>query len=137
VSGAPENMIVVDKLLTGFDEPRNRVLYIDKPLQEHGLLQAIARVNRLLEGKEHGLIVDYRGVLGELNQAMETYNALEGYDPEDVAGTVSDVSAEIEKLPISTMSSGICSKRWPIPTIWSRWSSSWSRRMCASVFTRR
>ena len=94
-----EMLIVVDKLLVGFDEPRNTVLYIDKPLKEHGLLQAIARVNRLFEGKDFGYIVDYRGVLGELNEAMETYNALEGFDPEDVAGTITDVSAEIAQLP--------------------------------------
>ncbi|MCB0034944.1 MAG: type I restriction endonuclease subunit R [Anaerolineales bacterium] len=94
-----ELLLVVDKLLTGFDEPRNRVLYIDKPLKEHNLLQAIARVNRLFEGKDFGLIIDYRGVLGELNKAMHTYNALEAFDLEDVAGTVTDVSAEIDKLP--------------------------------------
>ncbi len=94
-----EILIVVDKLLTGFDEPRNRILYVDKPLKEHGLLQAIARVNRLFEGKDHGLIIDYRGVLGELNKAMLTYNALEAFDAEDVAGTMTDVAAEIGKLP--------------------------------------
>ena len=94
-----EILIVVDKLLVGFDEPRNTVLYIDKPLKEHGLLQAISRVNRLFEGKDFGYIVDYRGVLGELNEAMETYNALEGYDAEDVAGTIADVAVEIAKLP--------------------------------------
>lgn len=94
-----EILIVVDKLLTGFDEPRNTVLYIDKPLKEHSLLQAIARVNRLFEGKEFGTIVDYRGVLGQLNEALETYNALEAFDPADVAGAVTDVSAEIDKLP--------------------------------------
>jgi type I restriction enzyme R subunit len=94
-----EILIVVDKLLVGFDEPRNTVLYVDKPLKEHGLLQAIARVNRLFEGKDFGYVLDYRGVLGELNEAMETYNALEGYDAEDVTGTISDVSAEIVQLP--------------------------------------
>ncbi len=94
-----EILIVVDKLLTGFDEPRNTVLYIDKFLREHSLLQAIARVNRLLEGKDFGYIVDYRGVLGELNEAMQTYNALEGYDAEDVAGAVTDMSQEVDKLP--------------------------------------
>ena len=94
-----EILIVVDKLLVGFDEPRNTVLYIDKPLKEHGLLQAIARVNRLFEGKDFGYVVDYRGVLGELNEAMETYNALEGYDAEDVKGTISDVASEIDQLP--------------------------------------
>ncbi len=94
-----EILIVVDKLLVGFDEPRNTVLYIDKSLKEHGLLQAIARVNRVFEGKEFGYIIDYRGVLGELNEAMETYNALEGYDAEDVAGALTDAAAEIARLP--------------------------------------
>jgi type I restriction enzyme R subunit len=92
-------LIVVDKLLTGFDEPRNAVLYIDKPLKEHALLQAIARVNRLHDGKEHGLIVDYRGVLGELNTALNIYNSLADFDPEDVAGMLTDVQEEIDRLP--------------------------------------
>ena len=94
-----ELLIVVDKLLVGFDEPRNVVLYIDKSLREHGLLQAIARVNRLFEGKQFGYIVDYRGVLGELNEAMQTYNALEGYDPSDIEGTISGISSEMALLP--------------------------------------
>jgi len=94
-----EILIVVDKLLVGFDEPRNTVLYIDKSLREHGLLQAIARVNRLYEGKDYGLIIDYRGVLGELNEALETYNALEDFDVEDVAGTVTDISQVVSELP--------------------------------------
>ncbi len=92
-------LIVVDKLLVGFDEPRNTVLYVDKPLKEHGILQAIARVNRLFEGKEFGYVIDYRGILGELNEAIETYDALADFDTEDIAGTIQDVSAEIEKLP--------------------------------------
>jgi type I restriction enzyme, R subunit len=92
-------LIVVDKLLVGFDEPRNTVLYIDKPLKEHGILQAIARVNRLFEGKEFGYVIDYRGILGELNEAIETYDALADFDTEDIAGTINDVTAEIEKLP--------------------------------------
>jgi type I restriction enzyme, R subunit len=92
-------VIVVDKWLVGFDEPLNTVLYVDKPLKEHGLLQAIARVNRLFDGKDYGYIIDYRGVLGELNDAMETYNALEGFDSEDVAGTITDVAAVIDLLP--------------------------------------
>lgn len=94
-----EMLIVVDKLLVGFDEPLNTVLYIDKPLKEHNLLQAIARVNRLAENKDYGYIIDYRGVLGELNEAMETYDALEGFDSEDVSGTVTDVSQVIAQLP--------------------------------------
>ncbi len=94
-----EILIVVDKLLVGFDEPRNTVLYVDKSLKEHGLLQAIARVNRLCVGKEYGYIVDYRGVLGELNEALETYNALEAFDAEDVAGTVTDIAKVVAELP--------------------------------------
>lgn len=94
-----EILIVVDKLLVGFDEPRNTMLYIDKPLREHGLLQAIARVNRLYESKDYGYVIDYRGVLGELNEALETYNALENFDVEDVAGTVTDMSKVVEELP--------------------------------------
>ncbi|MEW5871787.1 MAG: HsdR family type I site-specific deoxyribonuclease [Chloroflexota bacterium] len=92
-------LIVVDKLLVGFDEPRNTVLYIEKPLKDHAILQAIARVNRLFEGKEFGYVVDYRGILGELNQAIQTYDALADFDAEDVAGTIADVAAEVEKLP--------------------------------------
>ncbi len=87
-------------LLTGFDEPRNTVLYIDKPLKEHSLLQAIARVNRLFEGKEFGYIIDYRGVLGELNAALNTYNALAAFDTDDVAGIITDTSKEVKKLSL-------------------------------------
>lgn len=103
-----EILIVVDKLLVGFDEPRNTVLYVDKSLREHGLLQAIARVNRLYEGKDFGYIIDYRGVLGELNEALETYNALEAFDIEDVAGTVTDISQVVEELP------GLHDRLWAI-----------------------
>ena len=94
-----EILIVVDRLLTGFDEPRNTVLYIDKPLKEHTLLQAIARVNRLADNKDFGYIVDYRGVLGELNEAMNLYDALANFDAEDVAGTFADVAEQIRRLP--------------------------------------
>jgi type I restriction enzyme R subunit len=94
-----EILVVVDRLLTGFDEPRNTVLYIDKPLKEHTLLQAIARVNRLADNKDFGYIVDYRGVLGELNEALNLYDALANYDAEDVAGAFADVSAQIRRLP--------------------------------------
>jgi len=100
-SDEPEILIVVDKLLTGFDAPRNSVLYLDKRLKEHNILQAIARVNRLFEGKDYGLIIDYRGIFGELNEAIDTYAALEneGFDREDVEGTLTDVSEEIRLLP--------------------------------------
>ena len=99
--GEVELLIVVDKLLTGFDEPRNAVLYIDKPLKGHSILQAIARVNRLFPGKDHGLIIDYRGILGHLDEAMKTYEALAGFDRDDVdlSGAVTDVSAIIADLP--------------------------------------
>lgn len=94
-----EILIVVDKLLVGFDEPRNTVLYIDKSLKEHAVLQAIARVNRLFEGKDFGYVVDYYGVLGELNTAMKTYDALEGFDSEDVLDAVIEMKEEVAKLP--------------------------------------
>ena len=99
----PEILIVVSKLLVGFDAPRNTVLYVCKPLREHNLLQAIARVNRLCdEGeapKDFGFIIDYEGLLGELDSALSTYSALDGYEPGDVAGTVHDIREEIRKLP--------------------------------------
>lgn len=102
-SGDPEILIVVSKLLTGFDAPRNTVLYVCKSLKEHNLLQAIARVNRLYEDgdteKQFGFIVDYEGLLGELDSALTTYSAFEGYEAADLAGTVHDVRKEIRKLP--------------------------------------
>ncbi len=102
-AGEPEILIVVSKLLTGFDAPRNTVLYVCKPLREHNLLQAIARVNRLYEDgvteKEFGFIVDYEGLLGELDAALTTYSAFEGFDAADLAGTVHDIREEIRKLP--------------------------------------
>jgi type I restriction enzyme R subunit len=95
----PEILIVVDKLLTGFDAPRNAVLYLCRVLREHTLLQAIARVNRLYEGKEFGFIVDYANVLGELDKALTMYSAFEGFDESDLVGTLTPISSEIEKLP--------------------------------------
>ncbi|WP_421997078.1 type I restriction endonuclease subunit R [Roseovarius confluentis] len=102
--GPPDILIVVDKLLTGFDEPRNAVLYIDKHLKGHNLLQAIARVNRLHEAKKFGLLVDYRGILAELDTSIQDYQDLaaqtqEGYEIDDLAGTVSNVSTEYKRLP--------------------------------------
>lgn len=102
-SGDPEILIVVSKLLTGFDAPRNTVLYVCKSLKEHNLLQAIARVNRLYEDggteKQFGFIIDYEGLLGELDSALTTYGAFEGYEASDLAETVHDVREEIRKLP--------------------------------------
>lgn len=90
-------LIVVDKLLTGFDAPRASTLYIDKQLKEHNLLQAIARVNRLYDGKDYGYIIDYRGLLGELDEALTSYASLSGFDPEDLTGAVIDARSEIIK----------------------------------------
>jgi type I restriction enzyme, R subunit len=95
----PEILIVVDKLLTGFDAPRNTVLYLCRILREHTLLQAVARVNRLYEGKEFGYIVDYASVLGELDNALTMYSAFEGFDESDLVGTLTSINSEIEKLP--------------------------------------
>ncbi len=83
-SDAPEIMIVVDKLLTGFDAPENTVLYLARKLREHTLLQAIARVNRLATSKERGYVMDYRGVLVELDEAFSMY-ARDPDDPEAAA----------------------------------------------------
>jgi len=95
----PEILIVVSKLLTGFDAPRNTVLYLASKLREHTLLQAIARVNRLYEGKDFGYIVDYASVLGELDKALTMYEAFEGFDEEDLAGTLTSINEEVAKLP--------------------------------------
>ena len=100
----PEILIVVDKLLTGFDAPRNTVLYLTRILREHTLLQAIARVNRIYEDeggatKEFGYIVDYASVLGELDKALSMYSVLEGFEDEDLAGTLIAAQEEVAKLP--------------------------------------
>lgn len=102
--GRPDILIVVDKLLTGFDEPRNTVLYIDKPLREHNLIQAIARVNRLHDSKKFGYLIDYRGILPELDTAIEKYQDLAdktqgGFEIEDLEGLIHQVSTEYKKLP--------------------------------------
>lgn len=103
--GKPDLLIVVDKLLTGFDEPRNTVLYIDKPLKEHTLMQAIARVNRLHEQKQYGLLIDYRGILEELDTSIKQYQDLAtrtqaGYDIDDIDGLYSQMSTEYKRLPM-------------------------------------
>ncbi|UFZ02602.1 HsdR family type I site-specific deoxyribonuclease [Bradyrhizobium ontarionense] len=97
----PELLIVVSKLLTGFDAPVDTVLYIDKPLTGHNLLQAIARVNRVEEDKEYGYIVDYAGVLGDLDTAMRVYSALAEFEPNDldVGHAIIDVQDQIARLP--------------------------------------
>lgn len=98
--GEIDILIVCSKLLTGYDAPLTQVLYIDKELKDHGLLQAIARANRLYEGKDFGLIVDYRGLIDKLDSAMEIYSGsgLENFDSEDIKGVVIDVMAYVARL---------------------------------------
>jgi type I restriction enzyme R subunit len=86
-------LIVVDKLLTGFDAPPATYLYIDKRMRDHGLFQAICRVNRLDgEDKDYGYIVDYRDLFNSLRSAITDYTsgALDGYDDEDVKGLLTN-----------------------------------------------
>ena len=109
----PDIMIVVDKLLTGFDEPKNTVLYIDKPLKEHNLIQAIARVNRLHSKKLFGYLIDYRGILKELDTTIEKYQDLAertqgGFDIDDLKGLYNRMDTEYKKLP------GLHSELWDI-----------------------
>jgi type I restriction enzyme R subunit len=95
----PEIIIVVDKLLTGFDAPNNQVLYITRSLREHTLLQAIARVNRIAPGKEYGYIIDYFGNLQNLDNALNTYSGLSEFDEDELEGSIININKEIEKLP--------------------------------------
>jgi type I restriction enzyme R subunit len=91
--GQMKLLIVVDKLLTGFDAPPATYLYIDKQMRDHGLFQAICRVNRLDgDDKEYGYVVDYKDLFKSLERSVQDYTsgALDGYDTEDVAGLLSD-----------------------------------------------
>lgn len=105
----PANMkllIVVDKLLTGFDAPPCTYLYIDKAMHDHGLFQAICRVNRLDgDSKDFGYIVDYKQLFGDLANAINTYTsgAFEDYDAEDVAGLIKDRTEEAKKYFLETL----------------------------------
>ena len=86
-------LIVVDKLLTGFDAPPATYLYIDKSMQDHGLFQAICRVNRIhTEDKEFGYIIDYKNLFMSLEEAMTDYTggAFDNFDKEDVEGLLKD-----------------------------------------------
>jgi type I restriction enzyme R subunit len=86
-------LIVVDKLLTGFDAPSATYLYIDKNMRDHGLFQAICRVNRLDdEDKEYGYIVDYKDLFKSLDKSIKDYTseAFDNFDKEDVAGLLQD-----------------------------------------------
>jgi type I restriction enzyme R subunit len=95
----PEIIIVVDKLLTGFDAPKNTILYLTRKLKDHTLLQAIARVNRLCEGKEFGYLIDYRGVLSNLDHALDVYGKLSKFNPEDIRSILTDINEKANGLP--------------------------------------
>ena len=89
----------MDKLLTGFDAPKNTVLYLTRNLQGHTLLQAIARVNRVFPDKDYGYIIDYYGVIENLDDALELYSSFEDFDNDDLMGTLTNINEEIKKLP--------------------------------------
>lgn len=98
--GQMQLLIVVDKLLTGFDAPPATYLYVDKNMQDHGLFQAICRVNRLDgEDKKYGYIIDYRDLFNKLEKAVTDYTtgAFEGFDKEDVLGLLKDRLEEGKK----------------------------------------
>lgn len=88
----PQVLVVCDKLLTGFDAPVVQVMYLDKPLKEHTLLQAIARTNRRAEEKGYGLIVDYWGVSSDLQDALKEFRS------EDVKGSMNPKASELPRL---------------------------------------
>ena len=100
--GAIDLLIVKDKLLTGFDAPVAAVLYVDKKLQDHTLLQAIARVNRVFDNKDFGLIVDYIGIFKKLNSALDMYSdeksLMNTFDQADIENAIAAVTEEKEKL---------------------------------------
>ena len=94
-------LIVVDKLLTGFDAPRNTFLYLSKQLTNHNLLQAVARVNRLFDGDEgkeakvNGFVIDYSKNARNLKDAMELFS---NYDPDDIERALLNTDQQIENL---------------------------------------
>lgn len=97
--GDPDIMIVVDKLLTGFDEPRVAVMYLDRSLCGHTLLQAVTRVNRNCDDKDYGYVIDYYGVLAELNDALSIYSEYDEEDRKEFFDTLQPVSDKIAELP--------------------------------------
>ena len=93
-------LIVVDKLLTGFDAPSATYLYIDKSMQDHGLFQAICRVNRIdNDSKEYGYIIDYKDLFKSLQQSITDYTsqAFDNYDDDDVKGLLKDRQKELSE----------------------------------------
>ena len=100
--GDVDLLIVKDKLLTGFDAPIAAVLYVDKKLKDHTLLQAIARVNRVYPDKDFGLVVDYMGIFKKLNSALDLYSdeqsGMNLFNRSEIQSAISSVSEEKQKL---------------------------------------
>ncbi len=90
--------IVVDMWLTGFDVPFLDTIYIDKPIQQHNLIQTISRVNRKFEGKEKGLVVDYIGIKKQMNLALKKYSTGEEQNFEDIQQSVVVVKDHLDLL---------------------------------------
>jgi type I restriction enzyme R subunit len=90
--------IVVDMWITGFDVPFLDAIYIDKPVQQHSLIQTISRVNRVYEGKEIGLVVDYIGIKSNMNIALKKYSQVEEDDFEDISKAVVIVKDQLDLL---------------------------------------
>jgi type I restriction enzyme R subunit len=90
--------IVVDMWLTGFDVPFLDTIYIDKPIQQHSLIQTISRVNRVYEGKEAGLVVDYIGIKSNMNFALKKYNEVDSDNFEDIGRAVVVVKDHLDLL---------------------------------------
>ena len=86
-------LIVTSKLLTGFDAPINHVMYLDKPLRDHTLLQAICRTNRLYPGKQNGVVVDYLGVFDDVARALD-------FDPKDIKGVIQNLEELEGQFPV-------------------------------------
>ena len=90
--------VVVDMWLTGFDVPALDTIYIDKPIQQHTLIQTISRVNRVYEGKDKGLIVDYIGIKKNMNIALSKYTNFESEEFEGVEQSINIVKNQLEVL---------------------------------------
>lgn len=90
--------IVVDMWLTGFDVPCLDTIYIDKPIQQHTLIQTISRVNRVYEGKDKGLIVDYIGIKNNMNKALAKYTNFDTEEFEGVEQSITIVKDQLEVL---------------------------------------
>jgi Type I site-specific restriction-modification system, R (restriction) subunit and related helicases len=139
--GKPEILIVCDKLLTGFDAERNTVLYLCRTLKEHTLLQAIARVNRLFEEngqkKDFGYIVDYANVRDNLDTALVMYKALEGFDPEDLEGLLTDVWNKWTSCRNCVLICGMFSRVSRTRLTPNKWSATWLMKNAVTISTRR